>query len=95
MRPIDIPPQTINTCPVVNPLFASTLLQPPPSSPQTQIDLSAIVDSITCPITGDIMVDPVQGNLVKEIVRPVNGFLFTLRELPVSYEGAVLARIAC
>ena len=27
-----------------------------------QMDLSAIRDSITCPITGDIMTDPVQGN---------------------------------
>ena len=26
------------------------------------MDLSAIRDSITCPITGDVMTDPVQGN---------------------------------
>ena len=32
------------------------------STPVSSMDLSAIVESITCPITGDVMMDPVQGN---------------------------------
>ncbi len=40
------------------------------------------------------LVDPVQGRLMEDIISPVDGFLFTLREMPITYEGAVLARIA-
>tara|TARA_Y100000591_G_scaffold189799_1_gene164139 strand:- start:11981 stop:14332 length:2352 start_codon:yes stop_codon:yes gene_type:complete len=32
------------------------------SADNSSMDMSAIIDSITCPITGDIMTDPVQGN---------------------------------
>ena len=40
------------------------------------------------------LIDPMRGVLLEKVVSPANGFLFTLRELPVVYEGAVLARVA-
>jgi len=46
---------------------------------------------------GDILgevVDPLRGEVVEEAVAPEAGLLFTLREHPVTYQGAALARIA-
>tara|TARA_B100000686_G_scaffold344253_1_gene426524 strand:+ start:2694 stop:3674 length:981 start_codon:yes stop_codon:yes gene_type:complete len=40
------------------------------------------------------LIDPTHGTLLEKIISPIDGFLFTLRELPMTYEGAVLARIA-
>ncbi|MBI4383721.1 MAG: succinylglutamate desuccinylase/aspartoacylase family protein [Nitrospinae bacterium] len=42
---------------------------------------------------GDV-VDPVRGETLEEIVSPFEGTIFTLRELPLIYEGAPLARVA-
>lgn len=40
------------------------------------------------------IVDAVQGKVLETITFPANGLLFTLREQPVTYQGAPLARIA-
>ena len=40
------------------------------------------------------MVDPCHGSVLEEVKSPASGFVFTLRELPLAYSGAVLARIA-
>lgn len=39
------------------------------------------------------IIDPLKGEVVDEIVSPVDGILFTLREYPVVDEGALIARI--
>ena len=46
---------------------------------------------------GDIIgkvVNAMNGKILKEIIAPNNGFLFTLREHPLVYPGDLLARIA-
>ncbi|MFQ5449445.1 MAG: M14 family metallopeptidase [Nitrospinaceae bacterium] len=40
------------------------------------------------------VIDPVRGATLEEIGIPADGLLFTLREHPVTYQGAPLARIA-
>lgn len=42
---------------------------------------------------GEVL-DPIQGNVLEEVVSPLTGLLFTLREIPITYAGAALARIA-
>ena len=42
---------------------------------------------------GDL-IDPVQGQALKEVRSPCSGLLFTLREHPLTLKGAPLARIA-
>ena len=39
------------------------------------------------------IVDPLTGEVLEEIIAPKNGFLFTLREHPIVYKGAIIARI--
>lgn len=39
------------------------------------------------------IINPLKGEVVDEIVSPVDGILFTLREYPVVDEGALIARI--
>ncbi|MFI3239259.1 MAG: M14 family metallopeptidase [Bacteroidales bacterium] len=39
------------------------------------------------------IVDPLTGEILQNILSPVNGYLFTLRAYPVVYEGSLLARI--
>lgn len=39
------------------------------------------------------IVDPLTGDVLEEIIAPKDGFLFTLREHPVVYKGAIVARI--
>ena len=39
------------------------------------------------------IVDPLTGAVRQELVSPVSGLLFTLREYPVVYEGSLIARI--
>jgi hypothetical protein len=46
---------------------------------------------------GDLLgklIDPIQGNVLEEIVAPCSGLLFTLREHPLTHKGSPLARIA-
>jgi len=46
---------------------------------------------------GDLLgkiVDTVRGEVLETVTFPADGFLFTLREQPVTYQGAPLARIA-
>lgn len=40
------------------------------------------------------IIDAVQGKILETVTFPADGVLFTLREQPVTYEGAALARIA-
>lgn len=40
------------------------------------------------------VVDAMNGKILKEIIAPDNGFLFTLRDHPLVYPGDLLARIA-
>lgn len=45
---------------------------------------------------GDLIgriIDPLEGKVLDEIVSPVDGILFTLREYPVVDEGSLIARI--
>ena len=45
---------------------------------------------------GDVVgkiVDPMRGEVLDEILSPVKGVLFTLREYPVVDEGSLVARI--
>ncbi len=39
------------------------------------------------------IVSPLTGEILEEIIAPIDGFLFTLREHPVVYKGAIMARI--
>lgn len=39
------------------------------------------------------MIDPLEGNVIHSFKAPCNGHLFTLREHPLTYEGAMIARI--
>jgi uncharacterized protein len=39
------------------------------------------------------IVSPYEGRVLSEVRSPVDGFLFTLREYPVVYEGSLMARI--
>jgi predicted deacylase len=39
------------------------------------------------------VVSPLSGEVVHNVLSPADGFLFTLREYPVVYEGSLLARI--
>lgn len=43
-------------------------------------------------VIGDI-IDPLHGTLLHEIISPCDGVLFTLREYPMVYEGALIGRI--
>ena len=40
------------------------------------------------------LIDPLRGEVLEEVVIPFYGQVFTLRELPLVYEGALLARVA-
>jgi hypothetical protein len=40
------------------------------------------------------LIDPVDGSILKEIVSPCSGLLFTIREHPLVHKGSPLARIA-
>ncbi len=40
------------------------------------------------------MLDPKDGKILEEVSFPFDGFLFTLRQHPLCYEGAPLARVA-
>lgn len=39
------------------------------------------------------IVNPLTGEILEEILSPKDGFLFTLREHPVVYKGAIMARV--
>lgn len=41
---------------------------------------------------GDV-IEPIEGRILQHIESPVNGIVFTLRENPVVYKGALLARV--
>lgn len=40
------------------------------------------------------LIDPIRGEVLEEVTIPFGGRIFTLRELPLVYEGAALARVA-
>ena len=40
------------------------------------------------------LIDPIDGSILKEIVSPCFGLLFTIREHPLAHKGSPLARIA-
>ena len=37
--------------------------------------------------------DPLEGQVLQEVLSPSSGILFTVREYPIVYEGSLLARI--
>ncbi len=39
------------------------------------------------------IVDPLTGEVLSDVVSPVDGFLFTIRAYPIVYEGSLMARI--
>ncbi len=39
------------------------------------------------------IVDPLSGEVLQDVLSPIDGYLFTLRAYPVVYEGSLLARI--
>lgn len=39
------------------------------------------------------IVDPLTGQVLSDVVSPVDGFLFTIRAYPIVYEGSLMARI--
>ncbi len=39
------------------------------------------------------IVDPLTGEVLSDVVSPVEGFLFTVRAYPIVYEGSLMARI--
>jgi hypothetical protein len=39
------------------------------------------------------IINPLEGIVIEEILSPVDGLLFTIREYPVVYEGSLIARI--
>ena len=43
-------------------------------------------------VIGEI-VDPLSGEVLHEVLSPVDGYLFTIRAYPVVYDGSLLARI--
>ncbi len=46
---------------------------------------------------GDVMgqmIDPVGGQVLEDVLAPATGLLFTLRQMPLTYSGALLGRIA-
>ena len=40
------------------------------------------------------LIDPIEGRILKNIVAPCSGLLFTIREHPLAHKGSPLARIA-
>ena len=40
------------------------------------------------------LIDPLDGNILEEIISPYSGLLFTIREHPLAHKGSTLARIA-
>jgi len=40
------------------------------------------------------LIDPIEGSILKEVVSPCSGLLFTIREHPLAHKGSPLARIA-
>ena len=40
------------------------------------------------------LIDPIEGSILKEIVSPCSGLLFTIREHPLVHKGSPLARMA-
>ena len=40
------------------------------------------------------LIDPIEGSILKEILSPCSGLLFTIREHPMVHKGSPLARIA-
>ncbi len=40
-----------------------------------------------------VVVDPLDGAIKEELESPINGFIFTLREYPVVYDGSLIARV--
>lgn len=39
------------------------------------------------------IVDPLTGQVLSDVVSPIDGFLFTIRAYPIVYEGSLMARI--
>lgn len=39
------------------------------------------------------IVDPLQGEILSEVVAPCEGYMFTIRAYPIVYEGSLMARI--
>lgn len=39
------------------------------------------------------IVDPLTGEVLSDVVSPIDGFLFTIRAYPIVYEGSLMARI--
>jgi len=39
------------------------------------------------------IVDPLTGEMLSNVVSPIDGFLFTIRAYPIVYEGSLMARI--
>lgn len=39
------------------------------------------------------IVDPLTGQILSDVVSPINGFMFTIRAYPIVYEGSLMARI--
>lgn len=65
------------------------------SAMETGIFVSAIENTGTVEMgahIGDI-IDPIEGRILQHIESPIKGIVFTIRENPVVYKGALLARV--
>ena len=46
--------------------------------------------------TGDVIgriIDPLEGKVLHEVLSPVDGILFTIREYPIVDEGSLIGRL--
>ena len=62
---------------------------------QTGVFVSAVNSMGTIGIgthIGDI-IEPIEGRILQRIESPTDGIIFTLRENPVVYKGALIARV--
>lgn len=41
------------------------------------------------------IIDPLTGTVLNEVIAPVDGILFTIREYPVVDEGSLIGRLLC
>jgi len=84
-------PETIQTPRVVYPTQVALVTSRHPGLFVASTQLGGLV---TQGQTLGQMIDPVGGQILDDVTAPASGLIFTLRQMPLTYSGALLARIA-
>ena len=49
--------------------------------------------NVSCGQTIGQIVNPLRGQVLSNVISPIDGYLFTIRAYPIVYEGSLMARI--